>query len=90
LIMYLDKGVYHYHGYETDADKDGDKMVLELWDIPPDNSNKGKCKIVGATGKFAGIEGAIDFEAQNPKGFPEGTNRTISKEVWKLILKNPL
>ena len=90
LAMYLDKGVYHYHGYETDADKDDDKIVWELWDIPSDDSSKGKGKIIWATGKFAGIEGTVDFVVDSPKGFPESTSRHISQEVMKLTLKNPL
>ena len=34
MIMYVDKGGYHYHGYETHVDKDGDKIVCEIWDFP--------------------------------------------------------
>ena len=90
LVMYLDNGVYHYHGYETDADKDGDNIVWEIWDIPADDASKGKGKIIGATGKFNGIEGTVDFVVDSPKGFPEDTNRHISQEVMKLTLKNPL
>jgi hypothetical protein len=32
----------------------------------------------------------VDYEVSNPKGFPEGTDRTICREVWKLTLKAPL
>jgi hypothetical protein len=88
--VYVDKGVGRYHGYETHADKDGDKVVWEIWDFPS-GSNKGKGKIIGATGKFTGIEGTMDFVLQpTPNGFPEGTSRTICQEVCRLTLKNPL
>jgi hypothetical protein len=89
MIMYVDKGAFRYHGYETHVDKDGNSMIWEIWDLP--GTNKGKGKLIGTTGKFAGMEGTVDFVLQpTPKGFPEGTSRTICQEVWKLALKNPL
>jgi hypothetical protein len=90
MIMYLDKGVAQYHGYETHVDKDGNSLVWEIWGFPA-GSNKGKGKLIGATGKFEGMEGTVDFVLQpTPKGFPEGSSRTICKEVWNLTLKNPM
>ncbi len=90
MIMYLDKGVARYHGYETHMDKDGDSLVWEIWDFPA-GTNKGKGKLIGATGKFAGMEGTVDFVLQpTPKGFPPDSSRTICKEVWNLTLKNPM
>jgi len=90
LIMWVDKGAYHYHGYETHMDKGGDKFVAEIWDFPA-GSNKGQGKIIAATGKFAGMEGTLDFVLlAPPPGFPEGTTRTVAQETWKLTLKNPL
>ena len=90
MIMYIDKAGVRYRGFETHMDKDGDKVIWEIWDFPA-GSNKGKGKIIGATGKFTGMEGTMDFELQNPpKGFPEGTTRTICKEFMKVTLKAPL
>jgi hypothetical protein len=89
MIMYIDKNGARYHGYETHMDKDGDKVVWELWDLPG-SGNKGKGKVIGATGKFAGMEGTVDFELQNPRAWPDGTGRTVCKEYMKLTLKNPL
>ncbi len=90
MIMYMEKGEFVYHGYETHADKDGDKVIWEIWDFPA-GTNRGKGKIIGATGKFEGMEGTMDFVLQpTPKGFPEGTTRTICQEVMKLTLKNPM
>jgi len=89
MIMYGDKAGMQYYGYETHVDKDGDKVIWEIWGIP--GTYKGKGKIIGATGKFAGAEGTMDFELQNPpKGFPEGTTRTVCKEFMKITLKAPL
>ncbi len=90
MILYMEKGVFHTRGYETHVDKDGDKIVWEIWDFPA-GTNKGKGKILYATGKFAGMQGTVDYVLQpTPKDFPEGTSRTICQEVWKLTLKNPL
>ena len=89
MIMYMDKGAVRYYGYETHVDKDGNSMIWEIWGLP--GTNKGKGKLIGATGKFAGMEGTVDFVLQpTPKGFPASTSRTICQEVWKLTLKNPL
>jgi len=90
LLLFGDKSGVHYHGYYTMADKDGDKLMWEIWDFPA-GSRTGKGKVIGATGKFSGIEGTMDYELMpTPKGFPWGTGRTIAKEVVKLTLKNPL
>lgn len=90
MIMYGDKNGIQYHGYETHVDKDGDKVIWEIWGFPV-GTEKGKGKVVGATGKFAGMEGTMDFALANPpKGFPEGTSRTVCKEVMKVTLKAPL
>ncbi|HUI72656.1 MAG TPA: hypothetical protein VL354_19195 [Spirochaetia bacterium] len=89
MIMYGEKAGVQYYGYETHVDKDGDKIIWEIWGLP--NSNKGKGKIIASTGKFAGAEGTVDFELLNPpKGFPEGTTRTVCREYMKIVLKAPL
>ena len=89
LILYGDKSGVRLHGYSTFMDKDGDKIMADLSEASL-TSPKGKGKVLGGTGKFAGIEGTVDYEVSNPKGFPEGTDRTICREVWKLTLKVPL
>ncbi len=89
MILYADKAGVHYRGYETHMDKDGDKVIWEIWDFPS-GSNKGKGTIIGATGKFAGMEGTMDFVLEHPKGFPAGTGRTVCREVMNLTLKRPL
>jgi len=89
LIVYFDKDVAHFHGYGVYADKDGDTMVWEIWDYPP-GADGGKGKLIGATGKFAGMDGTCDFVNLHPRGWPEATGRLVCKEVWNLTLKNPL
>ena len=89
LTLYGDKSGVRLHGYCTFMDKDGDKVMADLSEASL-TSPKGKGKVLGGTGKFAGIEGTVDFEVSNPKGFPEGTGRTICREVWKFTLKTPL
>jgi len=89
MIMYGDKAGVQYYGYETHVDKDGDKIIWEIWGLP--GTNKGKGKIIGATGKFVETEGTMDFELANPpKGFPEGTTRTVCHEIMKLTMRAPL
>jgi hypothetical protein len=90
FTFYGDKNGMRYHGFETHTDKDGDKVIWDMWDMGP-GSNKGRGKIIGATGKFAGAEGTMDFDLLNPpKGFPEGTFRTVCHEHMNITLKNPL
>lgn len=88
-IFYGDKNGLQMRAFATEMDKDGDKVIWEIWDSPA-GTPQGKGKLVGATGKFAGMEGTIDFEIQTPKGFPDSTGRVICREVWHVTLKNPL
>jgi hypothetical protein len=90
LIIFFDNGAQHMHGYGTYVDKDGDKFIVEIWDFPSGSPAKGKGKVVGATGKFTGMEGTADFVTQSPGGWPQGTSRLICQENWKLTLKNPM
>jgi len=89
VIMYGDKAGVQFHGYLTQMDKDNDKIIWEIWGTTP-AGNKGKAKIIGATGKFSGMEGTGDFETTTPAGFPQGTGRMICKEILKVTLKAPL
>lgn len=90
MIIYIDKGVEQDHGYLTDSDKDGDKLIWEIWAFPI-GSRTGKGKIIGATGKFEGMEGTMDYVLEPvPKSFPDDSGRTIAHEVIKYTLKKPL
>ncbi len=90
FTFYGDQKGFRYHGFETHTDKDGDKIIWDMWDVAP-GSNKGEGKIVGATGKFTGAEGTMDFVLLTPPpGFPEGTSRTVCHEHENITLKNPL
>jgi hypothetical protein len=89
VIVYIEKGVVHFHGYGVAADKDGDTMLSEFWDSPA-VVNGGKAKVTGGTGKFEGVEGTCDYLSEYPKGWPGGTGRLISHNTWYLTLKKPL
>ncbi len=89
LIVFGDNGVFHFHGYGVYADKDGDTILVEIWDSPP-GFDGGKGKIMGGTGKFAGIEGTAEFANEHPRPWPEASGRVICREVWNLTLRNPL
>jgi hypothetical protein len=90
LIVYFSKDTgWHFHGYGVYADKDGDTMLWEIWDSPF-GADGGKGKLIGATGKFAGMDGTCDFVNEHPRGWPETTGRLVCRENWNLTLKNPL
>jgi hypothetical protein len=91
LIVYAEKGARHFHGYYTYVDKDGDNIEWEIWDFPTGTPDRGAGKIIGATGKFTGMEGTAEkIVIQHLKSWPEGTGRSIATMVWKVTLKNPL
>ena len=54
LTLFGEKNALHFHGYLTLMNKEGDKMVYEIWDVPAAGPGKGAGKIVASTGKFAG------------------------------------
>lgn len=89
-VNYMGKGEIKFRAFETWTDKDGDKVVWELVEKEtkdaPAGSMPGTAKIIGATGKFAGTEGTIEWLLQMPKAFPEGTSRGICREVVKISL----
>jgi len=90
IIVYFNKDTgWHFHGYGVYGDKDGDTMMWEIWDSPS-GADGGKGKLIGATGKFAGMEGTCDFVNEHPRGWPESTGRLVCREDWNLTLKNPL
>lgn len=89
MLTYIDKGVVSYHGIETHTDKDGDKVIWEM-SGEVTTEDRGRGKVIAATGKFAGMEGTMDFVTTQIKAFPEGTGRTFCKETMNLVLKKPL
>ncbi len=90
LIVYFNKDTgWHFHGYGVYGDKDGDTTIWEIWDSPS-GADGDKGKLIGATGKFAGMEGTCDFLNEHPRGWPENTGRLVCRENWNLTLKKPL
>lgn len=78
-------------GFETWTDKDGDKLIWEIvekktQDSPPGTS-PGTAKVVSGTGKYASMQGTMDWVLRYPRAFPEGTGRGICKEVVKIASK---
>lgn len=90
MVVYVDKTGVKFDGYETHTDKDGDKVIWSITGGVVKGVNKGTARIVGATGKFDGMQGTMDFVTQDVKGFPEGTGRTLCRENMKLTLQKPL
>ncbi len=86
-VTYVDKGVLHFRGYGVYTDKDGDMILTEYADNP---AGGGRARVIGATGKFAGIQGTSDYTTEFPKAWPEGTGRLIARGDWNFTLKNPL
>jgi hypothetical protein len=86
-IGYVDKGVLTFKGIETHMDKDGDKVIWEIAQSPGAARGTGTGKIIGATGKFTGWQGTMEYATKVPKGFPDGTNRWICREVMKITTK---
>lgn len=82
-IAYADKDGMKYRGYVTFTDKDGDKVVWEIMDSPS-RPGTGTGRIIGATGKFTGMQGTVESTFQFLKPFPEGTIRIICQEVVKI------
>ena len=85
IVRYSGKGYSGSRGYETWTDKDGDKVIWELMDTPPGASSS-PARLIGATGKYIGWQGTIEYTLQYPKPFPEGTNRGICREHIKLLI----
>ncbi len=90
LVLFGEKNVIHDFGYLTFMDKDGDKMVWQIWDTPAAGPGKGGGKIVAATGKFAGMEGTLDTTTGDIANFKDGSIYLIGHCVEKLKFKAPL
>jgi hypothetical protein len=88
-VIYFDKGVGKLLGYMTMTDPDGDKVLVEIKEdktLPPPNPNKGTGKFIGGTGKFAGIEGTVEYTRYYTRPSKEGVAQAVShsKATWKI------
>ena len=88
-IFYMGKGGPRLRGFETWADKDGDKLIWEIvekkaGDSPP-GALPGTAEVFSGTGKYVGMQGTMDWLARYPKPFPDGTGRGICRENVKLV-----
>ncbi len=85
LVSYRSKEYNGTRGYETWADKDGDKVIWELLDTPA-RASKSPGRLLGGTGKYIGWAGTVEYTLTFPKPFPEGTGRGICREHIKLTI----
>ncbi len=83
-VSYREKGYFGFRGYETWTDKDGEKLIWELFDTPAGSSSS-PARLMGGTGKYVGWQGTMEYTLRFPKPFPEGTSRGICREQVKII-----
>ncbi len=88
-VIYFDKGVGETLGYMVMTAPDGDKVLLDLKEdktLPPPNPNKGTGKYLGGTGKFAGIEGTLEYSRYYTRPSKKGVGQAVSrvKSHWKI------
>jgi hypothetical protein len=87
-VIYVDKGVAKVLGYVVMTDQYSDKVLVEIKEdktLLLENPRKGTGKFIGGTGKFAGIEGTLEYTRYH--GPPEyGTFEGVVhvKSHWKL------
>jgi hypothetical protein len=88
-IMYFEEGVGKLRGYIINADKDGDKVIMELTEEASQTGQpaSGTGKIIGGTGKFKGIEGNMEYTRRGMRPVEKGTHQSISrgKGTWKIV-----
>ena len=89
--MYFENGVGRLIGYMTCTDPEGDKVVIELKETdakpaPAPGGNSGTGKYIYGTGKFAGIEGTIEYKRWYVYPATNDTYQAISKSTstWKI------
>ena len=89
--MYFENGVGRLTGYMTCTDPEGDKVVIELEETnskpaPAPGGNSGTGKYIYGTGKFAGIEGTIEYKRWYVYPATKDTYQAISKSTstWKI------
>ena len=88
-VIYFDKGVGETLVYMVMTAPDGDKVLLDLKEdktLPPPNPNKGTGKYLGGTGKFAGIEGTLEYSRYYTRPSKKGVGQAVSrvKSHWKI------
>lgn len=89
-LFFVGKTGGKLRAFESWTDANGDKVIWELAesdakDTQPGTS-AGTARVLSGTGKYAGIQGTMDWVVNNPRPFPEGTGRGICRETVKLIL----
>ena len=89
--MYFENGVGRLTGYMTCTDPEGDKVVIELKETnskpaPAPGGNSGTGKYIYGTGKFAGIEGTIEYKRWYVYPASKDTYQAVSKSTatWKI------
>ena len=88
--MYFEEGVGRVRGYITLTDPDGDKVLIEFKEDnakhPPAMGSGGTGKYLCGTGKFAGIEGAMEYKRWDVRPATKDTTQGISKvkSSWKI------
>jgi hypothetical protein len=88
-IIYFEKGVGKALGYITLTDPEGDKVVIEIREdnskFPPAVSN-GTGELIYGTGKFAGIEGTMEYKRWNVRPATKDTYQAVAKVKysWKI------
>jgi hypothetical protein len=87
--MYFEKGVGRVLGYITLTDPDGDKVLIEYKEDntkPPPGMSSGTGKYLYGTGKFAGIEGTMEYKRWYVRPATKDTTQQISKTkgAWKI------
>jgi len=87
--IYFENGVGKLLGYITCTDPDGDKVLIEIREenaklAPAVNSGTGK--YIYGTGKFAGIEGSMEYKRWYVRPATKDTYQAISKSKgsWKI------
>jgi hypothetical protein len=88
-LTFFEQGVGSSKGYYCLTDPEGDKIFLDFdasdLSLKP-GVKKGSFRIIGGTGKFAGMEGAGESSYYSVKPAKEGTFQGIdhAKGKWKL------
>ena len=88
-VLYFEKGVGKLLGYMTLTDPEGDKVLIEIREdntkMPP-AVNSGTGKFIYGTGKFAGIEGTMEYKRWYVRPATKDTYQAIakSKSSWKI------
>ena len=87
---YYEKGIAKQSmGYEVYTDPDGDKVLTEFTEPEYPSTakvKKGTVKFLGGTGKFIGIEGALEYIRYGVRPAVKGTYQGVSKAKgsWKI------